>query len=49
MAAAQNARWARKNGTSKPVKKKGGLSLEGRARIVAALKARHAATRKLAK
>ena len=31
---------------AKPVKKKGGLSAEGRARIVAALKARHAAARK---
>jgi len=51
MAAAQHARWARKNGAAKapaakPVKKKGGLSPEGRARIVAALKARHAAARK---
>lgn len=51
MAAAQHARWARKNGasvvtTAKPVKKKGGLSPEGRARIVAALKARHAAAKK---
>jgi len=50
MAAAQRARWARKNGASapaaKPVKKKGGLSPEGRARIVAALKARHAAAKK---
>jgi hypothetical protein len=51
MAAAQHARWARKNGASatpaaKPVKKKGGLSPEGRARIVAALKARHAAAKK---
>lgn len=51
MAAAQHARWARKNGASaapvaKPAKKKGGLSPEGRARIVAALKARHAAAKK---
>jgi hypothetical protein len=50
MAAAQKARWARKNGASmraaKPAKKKGGLSTEGRARIVAALKARHAAAKK---
>jgi hypothetical protein len=50
MAAAQRARWARKNGASapaaKPVKKKGGLSPEGRARIVAALKARHAAAKR---
>jgi hypothetical protein len=50
MAAAQQARWAKKSGASttpaaKPVKKKGGLSPEGRARIVAALKARHAAKR----
>jgi hypothetical protein len=61
MAAAQHARWARKNGASaapvaapvkasasKPAKRKGGLSPEGRARIVAALKARHAAARKAA-
>ena len=50
MAAAQHARWARNN-PSAPAnapKKKGGLSPEGRARIVAALKARHAAA-KLAK
>jgi len=59
MAAAQHARWARKNGAAKPAavavapkasggKKKRVLSPEGRARIVAALKARHAANRKAA-
>ena len=48
MAAAQHARWARNNPSApaKAPKKKGGLSPEGRARIVAALKARHAARRK---
>lgn len=62
MRASQQARWAKKKGTSVspatvaapksdakpsagPKKKKGGLSPEGRARIVAALKARHAAKR----
>lgn len=50
IAAAQRARWAKSKGTSAvvatPAKKKGGLSPEGRARIVAALKARHAAAKK---
>ena len=48
MTAAQHARWARNNPSApaKAPKKKGGLSPEGRARIVAALKARHAARRK---
>jgi hypothetical protein len=50
IAAAQRARWAKTNGASTPVakpgKKKGGLTPEGRARIVAALKARHAAAKK---
>jgi hypothetical protein len=56
MAAAQQARWARLRGgkktpvgTVKPAKggpKKRILSPEGRARIVAALKARHAANRR---
>jgi len=47
---AQHARWAKKSGASQapaaePVKKKRGLSPEGRARIVAALKARWAKKR----
>jgi hypothetical protein len=57
MAAAQRARWAKKNGASAPAlskpapaaKKKRVLSPEGRARIVAALKKRHAAAKKGAK
>lgn len=56
MAAAAKARWAKKSGGTtklvepiKPIKaarKKRVLSPEGRARIVAAVKARHAAARK---
>ena len=55
MAAAQHARWARNNPSASSAaaapkaakgKRKGGLSPEGRARIIAALKARHAANRR---
>ena len=48
ISAAAKARWAKVKGTSTlaPVKKKGGITPEGRARIVAALKKRWAAKRK---